>query len=171
MAEYIDKEVAFQICMGSWDASEAGHDIKYEPSADVVERAEYDKMVQSFRDRNENLKQNLINTRDSYFKLEKEIAELEVRIDKAIAEIDNQETWLLSAGYNAYNADIAFSAIRRSLKEPCEKSGNHAHWIDNHNGTVSCSYCGTWFYKDERYSYMHYCPCCNTKMTESEEGE
>ena len=42
------------------------------------------------------------------------------------------------------------------------------HWIDNHNGTISCSSCQTWFYKDDRYSYMHYCPNCNVKMAESE---
>lgn len=58
-------------------------------------------------------------------------------------------------------ADMAIEALKR---EP--KTG---HWIDNHNGTILCSHCGTWFYKDERYSYMHYCPYCNTKMAESEE--
>lgn len=46
---------------------------------------------------------------------------------------------------------------------------NHAHWIDNHNGTISCSYCHTWFNKDDRYSYMRHCPYCNIKMEESEE--
>lgn len=64
------------------------NDVDELPRADVVERAEYDKMVKSFQDRNENLKQNLINTRDSYLKLEKEITELEVNIDKAIKEIE-----------------------------------------------------------------------------------
>ena len=42
------------------------------------------------------------------------------------------------------------------------------HWIDNNNGTISCSYCYTWFYKDDRYSYMRYCPYCGAEM-ESEE--
>lgn len=46
---------------------------------------------------------------------------------------------------------------------------NHAHWIDNHNGTISCSNCHTWFNKDNRYSYMRYCPYCNIKIAESEE--
>ena len=36
MAEYIDKEVAIQICMKAWDTGEASQDIKYEPSADVI---------------------------------------------------------------------------------------------------------------------------------------
>ena len=38
-------------------------------------------------------------------------------LDKIIAEIDKQEKWLLQAGYNAYNVDIAFSAIKSVLKE------------------------------------------------------
>ena len=46
---------------------------------------------------------------------------------------------------------------------------NNAHWIDNHNGTISCSHCHTWFNKDDRYYYMHYCPYCNEKMIESED--
>lgn len=53
-----------------------------------------------------------------------------------------------------------------SLKQKPEKEG---HWIDNHNGTISCSSCQTWFHKDDRYSYMHYCPNCKAKMKESEE--
>ena len=52
----------------------------------------------------------------------------------------------------------------------CDRISN-AHWIDNHNGTISCSHCYTWFHKDDRYSYMRYCPYCNIKMTESEETE
>lgn len=51
------------------------------------------------------------------------------------------------------------------------KSANHEHWIDNHNGSMSCSHCHTWFYKDQRYSYMHYCPNCGTKMGEVQESE
>lgn len=54
-------------------------------------------------------------------------------------------------------------------KEDCVsgQAVNHAHWIDNHNGAISCSYCHTWFYKDDRYYYMRYCPYCNVKMEES----
>lgn len=46
----------------------------------------------------------------------------------------------------------------------------NAHWTNNDNGTVSCSHCHTWFYKDDRYSYMRCCPYCGAKM-ESEEEE
>lgn len=45
------------------------------------------------------------------------------------------------------------------------------YWIDNLNGTISCSHCHTWFNKDERYPYMRYCPYCNVEMTESEDAE
>ena len=44
------------------------------------------------------------------------------------------------------------------------KKSERAHWIDNHNGTISCSCCKTWFYKDDRYSYMCYCSYCGKKM-------
>lgn len=37
-------------------------------------------------------------------------------------------------------------------------------WIDNHNNTISCDRCHTWFNKDDRYGYMHYCPNCRAKM-------
>lgn len=43
----------------------------------------------------------------------------ETILDKVRAEIDKQEKWLLllQTGYNAYNVDIAFSAIKSVLKE------------------------------------------------------
>ena len=50
--------------------------------------------------------------------------------------------------------------------DDAESEIDYAHWIDNNNGTISCSYCHTWFNKDDRYSYMHYCPYCNVKMRE-----
>ncbi len=37
-------------------------------------------------------------------------------IAEIIAEIDREEKWLMQAGYNAYNVDIAFSAIKSVLK-------------------------------------------------------
>lgn len=46
--------------------------------------------------------------------------------------------------------------------------GADAHWRDNYNGTISCSSCHTWFHKDDRYSYMRYCPYCGIKMKEGE---
>ena len=63
---------------------------------------------------------------------------------------------------------ITFSESQQKIIDQLE-AVNHAHWIDNHNGTISCSYCYTWFYKDDdRYSYMCYCPYCGKEM-ESEE--
>lgn len=38
-------------------------------------------------------------------------------LDKIKAEIENQDKWLMCAGYNAYNVDIAFNSIKRVLKE------------------------------------------------------
>lgn len=38
-------------------------------------------------------------------------------LDKIRAEIDRQEKWLMSAGYNAYNVDIAFNSIKSVLSE------------------------------------------------------
>ena len=38
-------------------------------------------------------------------------------LDKIRDEIENQEKWLMSAGYNAYNVDIAFNSIKKVLKE------------------------------------------------------
>lgn len=38
-------------------------------------------------------------------------------LDKISAEIERQDNWLMIAGYNAYNVDIAFSSIKKVLKE------------------------------------------------------
>ena len=38
-------------------------------------------------------------------------------LDKIRTEIERQEKWLLQAGYNAYNVDIAFDAIKHLLAE------------------------------------------------------
>ena len=54
-------------------------------------------------------------------------------------------------------------------QEPCKVGTELAHWIDNHNGTISCSHCNTWFNKDDRYFYMRHCPYCNVKMVEPQE--
>lgn len=63
----------------------------------------------------------------------------------------------------AYHVDALRIAIKALEQEP--KTG---HWIDHNNGAISCSYCHTWFNKDDRYSYMNHCPNCGAKM-ESEE--
>ena len=49
----------------------------------------------------------------------------EAEKERIRAEIERQEKWLLQAGYNTYNVDIAFSSIKSELKkaleqEPCE---------------------------------------------------
>lgn len=36
-------------------------------------------------------------------------------LDKIKAEIEKQEKWLLQAGYNEYNVDIAFNSIKSVL--------------------------------------------------------
>ena len=47
--------------------------------------------------------------------------EQEPILDKIRAEINQQEKWLLQAGYTAYNVDIAFDAIKAVLAESKEK--------------------------------------------------
>lgn len=43
------------------------------------------------------------------------VLEKEPILDKIRAEIEKQEKWLLQAGYNEYNVDIAFSSIKSVL--------------------------------------------------------
>ena len=43
--------------------------------------------------------------------------EQESVLDKIRAEIEKQEKWLLQAGYNAYNVDIAFNSVKSVLAE------------------------------------------------------
>ena len=62
---------------------------------------------------------------------------------------------------------ITFSDSQQKIVDSLE-AVNRAHWIDNHNGTISCSYCSTWFYKDDRYSYMNYCSYCGKKMDDKQ---
>lgn len=38
-------------------------------------------------------------------------------LDNIKAEIEKQEKWLMSAGCNTYNIDIAFNSIKKVLKE------------------------------------------------------
>ena len=55
----------------------------------------------------------------------------------------------------------------KELKQ-LRKQTKTGHWIDNFNGTISCSCCHTWFHNDDRYSYIHYCPNCGARMDEDE---
>lgn len=65
---------------------------------------------------------------------------------------------------------ITFSENQQKIVDALE-AVSRAHWIDNHNGTISCSDCHTWFYKDDRYSYMRHCPNCGCRMVEPQESE
>ena len=53
---------------------------------------------------------------DLYSVIKQKYIEREV-LDKIRAEIETQEKWLLKAGYNSYNVDIAFSSIKSVLAE------------------------------------------------------
>lgn len=46
-------------------------------------------------------------------------------IDKIRTEIETQEKWLLKAGCNTYNVDIAFWSIKSVLTESEDKNGNN----------------------------------------------
>lgn len=67
------------------------------------------------------------------------------------------------------NDELARMIKHAGFVELKQEPRREGHWIDNHNGTISCSSCHTWFHKDDRYSYMHYCPNCKVKIAESEE--
>lgn len=54
--------------------------------------------------------------RDTVEEMKQEYIEREV-LDEVRAEIEKQEKWLLQAGYNAYNVDIAFNSIKLALAE------------------------------------------------------
>lgn len=57
---------------------------------------------------------------------------------------------------------------RAEEKDAISRTGR---WIDNNNGAILCNYCHTWFNKDNRYSYMHYCPNCGAKMAKGRNEE
>lgn len=42
-------------------------------------------------------------------------------LDKISAEIERQDNWLMIAGYNAYNVDIAFNSLKLLVKESRDK--------------------------------------------------
>ena len=54
--------------------------------------------------------------------------------------------------------------LREQEKAKMFDALKYAHWVNNNNGTITCSHCGTWFNKDDRYFYMRYCPYCNKEM-------
>ena len=64
--------------------------------------------------------------------------EQEPILDKIRAEIERQEKWLMDAGYNAYNVDIAFSSIKlvvNKYKTELEIIDNHISGKENTNET------------------------------------
>ena len=74
---------------------------------------------------------------------------------------------ILQCCFTGFKEEIIDSACDRILEQE-PKTG---HWVDNNNGTISCSYCHTWFNKNDRYSYMYYCPNCGVRMVEPRESE
>jgi len=66
--------------------------------------------------------------------------------------------------------DQGFFADKIKGIPPANSQKPIGYWIDNHNGTITCSKCHTWFRKDDRYFYMLRCPYCGTRM-ESEDDE
>lgn len=74
-------------------------------------------------------------------------------------------------GKYTYKKEVVMT--KETFQECYEKwiksQGSEKYWVDNHNGTISCSYCHHWFYKDDRHSYMRHCPYCGVEMTESDE--
>lgn len=46
----------------------------------------------------------------------------------------------------------------------------HGKWIENDNGTYSCSKCQSWIPNEQHY-YARYCLRCGALMDEVEEGE
>lgn len=42
-------------------------------------------------------------------------------------------------------------------------------WTDNGNDTITCDYCNTFFYKNDRTKYMRHCPYCGKPMNNYEE--
>lgn len=101
MAEYIDRDLIEwygcnfeepscenRECSGCSHAECSHSQVMQIPTADVIERTEFEEMVKSFKAMVEIKNENLIAMRDKYYTLEKEYAELKVNIKKAIEEIE-----------------------------------------------------------------------------------
>lgn len=54
---------------------------------------------------------------EEFLDMAKKALEQEPILDRIRAEIEKQEKWLLKAGCNTYNVDIAFSSIKSVLAE------------------------------------------------------
>jgi hypothetical protein len=86
------------------------------PTADVIERSEFEEMVKSFKAMVEIKNENLIAMRDKYYKLEKEYAELKFNIDKAIEEMEKTEN---TQEHIFYDGDIC---ARGAFNDGIEKA-------------------------------------------------
>ena len=49
----------------------------------------------------------------------------ESKANEIIAEIENQERWLVSAGYDAYNVNIALDSIKRQIRKEFLDNGSN----------------------------------------------
>ena len=84
MAEYIDKDIAIQICVDSWDTSDASQDIKDESPADVIERSEYEALQKE----NHELAIKYDNAMNKVINSEAALKRLHSKIDMAIKEME-----------------------------------------------------------------------------------
>lgn len=123
MAEYIDRERVIEFVRNypHYDFDSLVEELYELPPADVIERSEYDKMIQAFIDREESLRQVLVDTRNSYFKLEKEYAELKAKFDKAIEDMENEvKFWKEPPKYDVPSVNNARIAKAQSYAHAIE---------------------------------------------------
>ena len=91
------------------------------PPAEVVDRAEFDKMVQILKDRNERLKQENIATRAKYLRLEEEYIELRAKIEHVTEELENEARfWKEPTQYDVPLIDSARLAKVQSYRNALE---------------------------------------------------
>ena len=64
-----------------------------------------------------NYEQGMLREQIEWMKVAVKTMEQQPMLDKIRAEIETQDRWLAQAGYNAYNVDIAFKAIKLTLAE------------------------------------------------------
>ena len=60
--------------------------------------------------------------------------------------------------------------VRDKVRELPSVSQSQGHWINNDNGTMSCSECHTWFSRDCQSKFMNYCGYCGTRMEGNNDG-
>ena len=61
--------------------------------------------------------------------------------------------------------------VRNKIRElPSVSQLQKGYWINNDNGTMSCSECHTWFSRDCQSKFMNYCGYCGTRMEGNNDG-